>query len=487
MKRMRPYADGSKRYKKDPTKFPVLQTKPDTSHSAIMCKARQWQAAVDAIPTPIFIHDANHRILRANKAYAQEACLPVHDVIGKPYWQIFPRLSGPLPGCLQTQAEQETFEDSIYLEDGRLFISSGYVAATSDMGYQFSVHVLREVTGELNHKLENMPFSIELRNTDKFVSYITGAIPYILFDFDFKSMLPVYVSSAVQVLLGYEPKDFTKAPASWIAIVHEDDREFVLKEIDNAINNRRGAEFECRLRHKYLNETIWFEVRARCVLDASDHISQFIGIASDITERKKFIEERVNATLKIRNSHVQSINAIASLVEVRDPYTAGHQRRVAEISAAIARKMGLDEDRIHGIELGAQVHDIGKIHVPAEILNRSGILTAPEFELIKSHPVVGYEILKAVDFPWPIAHMVRQHHERLDGSGYPDGLRGNSIILEARILAVADVIDAITSHRPYRPRREHNEAIEEINRKQGILYDPYVVDACNLLVADGCL
>jgi len=228
-------------------------------------------------------------------------------------------------------------------------------------------------------------------------------------------------------------------------------------------------------------------VRARCVLDASDHISQFIGIASDITERKKFIEERVNATLKIRNSHVQSINAIASLVEVRDPYTAGHQRRVAEISAAIARKMGLDEDRIHGIELGAQVHDIGKIHVPAEILNRSGILTAPEFELIKSHPVVGYEILKAVDFPWPIAHMVRQHHERLDGSGYPDGLRGNSIILEARILAVADVIDAITSHRPYRPRREHNEAIEEINRKQGILYDPYVVDACNLLVADGCL
>jgi len=245
--------------------------------------------------------------------------------------------------------------------------------------------------------------------------------------------------------------------------------------------------FECRMWNNQNKEYIWLEVRINAVADDEGKVIRLIGIATDISDRLKIDQERIEATERLNRSLIQSIGAITSLMEKRDPYTAGHQRNVAEIATAIAREMGLDEDRISGLELGAQVHDIGKICVPVEILNRPGKLTTAELEIIKIHPTAGYEILNVIDFPWPIADMVHQHHERVDGSGYPNGLSGDGIILEARILAIADVLDAMSSHRPYRPGLGIRNAVEHVNQNKGILYDSQGVDAFNRLYDKGMI
>ena len=166
---------------------------------------------------------------------------------------------------------------------------------------------------------------------------------------------------------------------------------------------------------------------------------------------------------------------------MRDPYTAGHQRRVARLATAIAAEMGLEESRVQGLHMAGVVHDIGKIHVPAEILSSPAKLSNAEFEIIKTHPQTGYEILKGIDFPWPVAEIVWQHHEKLDGSGYPRGLKDEEILLEARILTVADVVEAMASHRPYRPGFGIFPSLQEISRNKGKLYDEQVVEACQRL------
>lgn len=194
--------------------------------------------------------------------------------------------------------------------------------------------------------------------------------------------------------------------------------------------------------------------------------------------------QQAQAEARLRESLVSTIRAIALTVEMRDPYTAGHQNKVADICMAIGKELGWPEDRLEGLRLGATIHDIGKINVPAEILNRPGRLSSPEFEIIKSHPSTGYEIVKDIAFPWPVAEMILQHHERLDGSGYPRGIKGDAIIPEARILCAADVLDAMASHRPYRPGLGKQAALDELKRGRGILYDPVIVDACIKLYRD---
>ena len=205
---------------------------------------------------------------------------------------------------------------------------------------------------------------------------------------------------------------------------------------------------------------------------------QLAQLAFQNEEKEKRAAELAIANKELKDSLEDTMRAIAGIVEMRDPYTAGHQARVADLAAAIARQMGLPEEQAHVIHLAGTVHDLGKINVPAEILSKPGKLTDLEFGLIKVHPQAGYDILKGIDFPWPIAQMVLQHHERLDGSGYPQGLKGDAILLEARILSVADVVEAISAHRPYRPGLGIEVALEEITKNCGIFYDPQVVDAC---------
>lgn len=188
----------------------------------------------------------------------------------------------------------------------------------------------------------------------------------------------------------------------------------------------------------------------------------------------------------LRKSLEQTVEVIAETMDHRDPYTAGHERKVADLCAAIARKLGLSAARTQGLRLAAIIHDLGKIGVPAEILTKPGRLTEIQFALIKEHVQLGYNIVKNVQFPWPIAQMILQHHERLDGSGYPQGLKADEIYLESRILAVADVVEAMSSHRPYRASKGIDAALDEILSKRGILYDPEVVNACvDLFRSDG--
>jgi len=189
---------------------------------------------------------------------------------------------------------------------------------------------------------------------------------------------------------------------------------------------------------------------------------------------------RANAEMsaQLARSALAAVGAIAKTVEMRDPYTSGHQQRVGRLSVAIARRLGWEEPRIEGLRLGALLHDIGKIYVPAEILNRPGRLSEQEMAIIRTHPSVGGEILEGTDFPWPIREMVEQHHERIDGSGYPKGLKGAEILEEAKIIAVADVVEAIVAHRPYRPSRGLDAGLAEIERGRGSIYDPAAVDAC---------
>jgi len=180
-----------------------------------------------------------------------------------------------------------------------------------------------------------------------------------------------------------------------------------------------------------------------------------------------------------------TVHAIASMVESRDPYTAGHARRVTQLSSAIARQMGLAERQTEAVRVSGLLHDVGKVAIPLDILAKPTRLTDSEFGIIKGHPQVGYDVLKGIPFPWPVADIVLQHHERMDGSGYPKHLRGDEICLEARILGVSDVVEATSSHRPYRPALGIEKALEEISDKKGKLYDPPVVDACVALFREG--
>ncbi len=196
------------------------------------------------------------------------------------------------------------------------------------------------------------------------------------------------------------------------------------------------------------------------------------------SERYKAESEVRKSLKKVRQALGAIIEVLEKTVEIRDPYTAGHQRRVADLARAIAGELNMPEDKMDAIRIAGIIHDIGKIYVPAEILSKPRHLSNIEFNLIKTHPQVGYEIMKSIEFPWPVAQIILQHHERLDGSGYPNNLSKEDILIEARIIGVADVVEAMASHRPYRPALGIELALDEIEKNSGILYDEKVVSAC---------
>ncbi len=212
--------------------------------------------------------------------------------------------------------------------------------------------------------------------------------------------------------------------------------------------------------------------------DESGVIFGLMAIVADISEHRRMVEALKESLQKSRRIFDETVHALAEAVEKRDPYTAGHQRRVARLACAIAGEMQLPTDRIDGIRTAAVVHDIGKLSVPVEILCKPGPMSEAEHSILKTHPQAGYEILDGIEFPWPIARIVQQHHEWIDGTGYPLGLQGDEILLEARILTVSDVVESTASYRPYRPANGIAVALEEISAYRGIRYGPEIVDAC---------
>jgi len=223
--------------------------------------------------------------------------------------------------------------------------------------------------------------------------------------------------------------------------------------------------------------TIQVSILASPIVAQGDQIAVY-AIYRDITQRKHAVDELQRSYEQTQKILTATIDTLARAAEKRDPYTAGHQQRVAQLARAIAATMRYPKNSVDGLYLAGVVHDIGKIHIPAEILTKPTTLTELELNIMKTHSQVGYDILKDIEFPWPIATIILQHHERINGSGYPLEIRGDAILKESRIIAVADVVEAMSSHRPYRPARSMKSTLEHLQKNRSILYDPQVVDVC---------
>lgn len=219
-------------------------------------------------------------------------------------------------------------------------------------------------------------------------------------------------------------------------------------------------------------------ISASLIKDSTGKRTGFRGIARDITEFKQ-AEEKLNKSFEdLRKSLGGTIRVLMRMVEARDPYTAGHQKNVSDLARSIAMELKLPEEQVDGIRMAGLIHDLGKIQIPAEILSKPGRLTQIEFELIKSHSQIGSNILRDIEFPWPLSDIILQHHERIDGSGYPRGLKGDDILIEAKIIAIADVVEAMMTHRPYRAALGLKIALDEIEKNKGNHFDPETADIC---------
>ncbi len=285
-----------------------------------------------------------------------------------------------------------------------------------------------------------------------------------------------YANPGFEKLTGWKMEELCNKKINFWNIIHPDD----IKEIkEKKKGKKRGTEVlpgrEFRIISKDGTERI---VEANTAKIGKKGEAKEVGILRDITGRKKAEEELKESFEKLQKSFEGTINALVSALETRDPHTAGHQRRVTKLACAIAREMDLSKDQIDGLRLAGPVHDVGKLRIPADILIKPHRLSQFELVIVKMHPQIGYEILKPIEFPYPVAQIVLQHHERTDGSGYPAGLRGEKTLLEARVMGVADVVEAMSSYRSYRPALGTRLALEEITKDKGILYDTEVVDAC---------
>ncbi|MEW6077965.1 MAG: PAS domain S-box protein [Thermodesulfobacteriota bacterium] len=280
----------------------------------------------------------------------------------------------------------------------------------------------------------------------------------------------IIANQSMARILGYDsPADLIAGVTNIAGQLYVDPEErarvFEIIEQQGFAKNR-----EVQFRKKD-GSVIWVSRTMHAVRDENGRARYYEGIIEDITDRKESVD-------RLRKALEQTVRAIASIVETRDPYTAGHQRRVADLACAIAREMGLSHDRIEGLRVAATIHDIGKISIPAGILSKPSKLTEHEFGILQTHPEKGYEILKEIDFPWPVARIVREHHERLNGTGYPGNLKGDGILMESYIMSVADVVEAMATHRPYRAALGMAAALEEIEKNRGALYHEGVVDVC---------
>ena len=271
---------------------------------------------------------------------------------------------------------------------------------------------------------------------ERFALAVQGANDGI-WDWDIQKNL-LYWSPRMKELLGYADDELDVDFDTFEVTLHPDDRERTKATMEARLKDGQLYDADHRL-HTKSGEYRWFHARGQVILDEDGNPVRMIGSTADVTDRKR-AEEKLHTTLQ------GMIEALGQTTEKRDLYTAGHQKRVTQLACAIASEMGLSEEHIEGIRIAGLVHDIGKMAIPAEILSKPSRLSEMEYGLIKAHPKIAYDVIKTIEFPWPVAQIVLQHHERIDGSGYPQGLKGEEIMLEARILAVADVVEAMASH-----------------------------------------
>ena len=300
-------------------------------------------------------------------------------------------------------------------------------------------------------------------------------VAFILIDHTEREKPMIEFSPGAEHLFGYRREDVIGQPAAMLSL--PEDVMNIRETPHNSKEGKVGFTRELTLTRKS-GEGLPALITAYPIFGTTGEMRAILVVAIDISERIRAARKIRESMEKWRKALEGIINAMALTLEMRDPYTAGHQLRVANLVTAIATELGFSDERVEGARMAAMIHDIGKITVPAEILSKPGVITEIEFNLIKTHSKTGFDILKGIDFPWPIAQMVFQHHERINGNGYPSGLSGGDILPESKILGVADVVEAMASHRPYRPSLGIQKALDEISKNRGILYDAEVVDAC---------
>ncbi len=319
---------------------------------------------------------------------------------------------------------------------------------------------------------ERKRYELTLKENEARYRELFAGNPHPMWVYDMDSLTFLSVNDAAVAKYGYSREEFLT---------------MTIHDIRPSGDRPRLKEHLDRRPEGYEDSGVWRHLRKDGVVmdvQVTSHVLEYdrrnavLVLAHDVTEQLHAEETIRDYVQRLEAAVLGTAAAVSQMVELRDPYTAGHERRVGEISAAIAAEMGLNEDVQRGLRVAGAVHDVGKIVVPSEILSKPGRLSPLELELVQQHAQQGYEVLKEVAFPWPVAEVARQHHERMDGSGYPRGLKGEEILLEARILAVADVVESMSSHRPYRPGLGIGTALEEIESNAGHLYDAGVAAAC---------
>jgi PAS domain S-box-containing protein/putative nucleotidyltransferase with HDIG domain len=440
------------------------------AEDALRLAAHKWRTTFDAIGDGVCLLDPEGRILQCNRATMTLTGKPFEAILGRPCWEVLHGAAAPLANC-----PLRRMQESLQREE--------FVVPFADRWYEETVDPILDEAGNL---LGGVLLTTDIttgRNTEMALRESEEKFRTI---FDQAAVGVALVETASGRFLEVNQKfcDIVRLTpddlmaTSFMAITHPDDLPAAL---ENTQKLRDGLIQSFTMEKRYCHPDgtlVWVNLTASARRDFGAPSPYHIAVVQDITQRRQAEFEVRQGLDKLRQALKGTVGALANIVETKDPYTAGHQQRVAQLACAIARDMGWPPDQIEGMRVLSFLHDIGKIAVPAEILSRPGNISSIEFNLIRTHPEVGYKILKDIEFPWPVAQAVFQHHERLDGSGYPLGLSGQEIIREARILAVADVVEAMVSHRPYRPALGVETALLEITKFKGALFDADVVETC---------
>ena len=358
--------------------------------------------------------------------------------------------------------------------------ASDYIVKDNDGRYlELMPYVLEHILNQKNIASEKKRVEEALKESERRYREHVETIGDIIYVLDSRRNFK-FVNKALERLTGLNLNEMNNK--NFLEIITPELHDTVSEIYENQINGNDNGTFEVELLARKESKRV-FETREKVSYE-DKKIIEIHGIGRDVTERNRAEEELSRSLERLQVTLDGTVGALAAAIDSRDPYTAGHQKRVAEIAVAIAREMSLSEEQVESIRMAGILHDIGKIRVPLEILSRPGRLLKTEIELIKEHPKIGYDIIKTIPFNGPVAEIVLQHHEAVDGSGYPSGTKGKDILMEARVIAVADAIEAMSTFRPYRPARGLDTAIEEIKKFSGVQYDPAVVDAATRLLTE---
>lgn len=471
------------------------------------------QILLDALPFFAMLVDAEHTILQANAAVAKNFGVAQASLAGRSCPDAIHGLDHPFPGCSLEEARGSGFSNesvSFDAEHGTWLKSSVYPTTTSTPeGHRIFVQLAEDVTEMQTVKEElvrnaniqtalndllrlsgtNAPIDDLLQQVlDRIISLPWLAVErkgaIFLVDEKSKTLAMHAQTSLHQALL----TACREIPFGWCLCGQAAAARTV--QFADCVDERHDVRYDGIKQHGHYCVPLLKGDRVLGILNVylvqghvrNAHEETFLRAAAEVLvgliEKQRALDTLVETLARLRKILGGIIDLMASVVESRDPYTAGHQRRVSDLARSIATEMGLASDVVEGIRTAGLIHDLGKIAIPAEILSKPGRLTALEYQIIQTHVSVAYELLKPIQFPWPIADAVAQHHERLDGSGYPARLADDAIGVHGRVLAVADVVESMASHRPYRPALGMDRALEEIQRGRGTQYDPNVVDAC---------